>query len=542
MNQKIRFPIGIVFAIGLVLCSCESTLPASVPTTVIPTTTPFQPFETNLFLSSSVPESWARNIKGVEITSDQSQAAIKLILAGSAPSGEIFGKFQQIFAVAVAFPTVTDEIPFTLIRTLWEGSALPQGEYCTLLMTKETELVFSELWGPPSLSSVQTVEKDQLILEVWKNPNLLSLIPFEEIEPRLKILRVDGMSPLDRKLDVDRYPLTANYYLTGSKAIGDVAQQEVDQLLDSIPRTNRDESKMTVLVMTGTTALTRLTTYKIDLNGYEYPVELIKDWFLQADLRHVSHEVSFDDACVYRDAFTMQFCAKTDQIKVLENLGINIVELTGNHLNDYGSGNLVKTIQMYTDRGWLIFGGGLDQKAAQSPLLTEHNGNKIAFIGCNPVGFTAAWATEDSPGAAKCDLTYYNEQIQDLKAQGFVVIATFQYQEIDAEMYEGMYRRDFQNAARSGADIVQGSQAHVPMGFEFIGNSLIHYGLGNFIFDQMEPQNIREFIDRHIIYNGKYINTELLTAKLVDWTRPTPMTEAERVDLLTDIFKASKLR
>jgi poly-gamma-glutamate capsule biosynthesis protein CapA/YwtB (metallophosphatase superfamily) len=71
---------------------------------------------------------------------------------------------------------------------------------------------------------------------------------------------------------------------------------------------------------------------------------------------------------------------------------------------------------------------------------------------------------------------------------------------------------------------------------------LIHYGLGNFLFDQMEPENIREFYVRHMLYNGKYINTVLLTARLTDWSRPVPMSESERLDLLSEIFYDSKMR
>jgi len=80
------------------------------------------------------------------------------------------------------------------------------------------------------------------------------------------------------------------------------------------------------------------------------------------------------------------------------------------------------------------------------------------------------------------------------------------------------------------------------MGFEFVGDSLIHYGLGNFLFDQMWDPNRYEFIDRHIIYDGKYINTELLTAVLMDWSQPTPMEQEERQQFLEDIFNASKKR
>ena len=72
----------------------------------------------------------------------------------------------------------------------------------------------------------------------------------------------------------------------------------------------------------------------------------------------------------------------------------------------------------------------------------------------------------------------------------------------------------------AGADIVQGSQAHQPQNFEFYENGFIHYGTGNLFFDQYNfPGCDRAFIDRHVIYNGKYINTELITIKFVDYAR-----------------------
>ncbi len=96
----------------------------------------------------------------------------------------------------------------------------------------------------------------------------------------------------------------------------------------------------------------------------------------------------------------------------------------------------------------------------------------------------------------------------------------------------------------AGASIVSGSQAHFAQVMEFNGSSFIHYGLGNLFFDQMGdipliPGIRREFLDRHVIYDGRYISTELLTAMLEDYARPRPMTEAERADFLNEYFAAS---
>lgn len=566
MSSKRVFVVFLTFTFLLVSCSIwpgativtpvsESTgiatdiataslISASADSTITPT--PFQPvFEPkkgSIYWSSAVPQEWIRDFDGLQVTTDPINADLRLGI-GEIDQGEVvFGTFQRIFAVGVPFPTVTDNIRGEDLKAIWQGGGSQSGEFKRLFIDDDTKTVFTEIWGESSDSSVTVVNKDDLVSEVWQTTDAMVIVPFEDVEPRLKVLRVDGISVFDRPMNTTDYALTVAYTLSGSNSAFQTYPSEITQLLSVIPASNRDESKMTVVVMSGTTALARVTLKKIELNGYDYPIELVKDWFLSADLRHVSNEVSFDDDCVYTDPYTMQFCSKPDQIKVLENLGINVVESTGNHLNDYGSDEFERTLQMYQERGWLNFGGGLNAELARQPVTTEVNGNRIAFIGCNPVGFETVWATETRAGAAKCDYDWFHQQITELKSEGYVVIATFQETEIDLPMYEGKYRTPFKEAAMAGADIVQGSQAHVPMGFEFVGDSLIHYGLGNFLFDQMEPVNKREFVDRHIIYDGKYMGTELLTATLTDWSRPVPMDESQRSSFLTEMFSASEMR
>lgn len=46
----------------------------------------------------------------------------------------------------------------------------------------------------------------------------------------------------------------------------------------------------------------------------------------------------------------------------------------------------------------------------------------------------------------------------------------------------------------------------------------------------------REFIDRHVFYDGKYVGVELLTAMLEDFSRPRPMNERERAQFLSEYF------
>src|SRR5690606_37472298 len=119
-------------------------------------------------------------------------------------------------------------------------------------------------------------------------------------------------------------------------------------------------------------------------------------------------------------------------------------------------------------------------------------------------------------------------------AQGYIVIFTFQHEE--CYHYGPCYKHDkgFHAVADAGATIVSGSQAHYPHLMEFRGDAFVRFGVGNLFFDQMTyevpggsviDETRREFIDRHVFYDGKYLGTELLTAMLEDFSRPRPMNE-----------------
>jgi len=203
------------------------------------------------------------------------------------------------------------------------------------------------------------------------------------------------------------------------------------------------------------------------------------------------------------------------------------------------------TIQMYRERGWLTYAGGLDVTEAQTPAQITHNGNRLAFIGCNLPGPPNVWATNSQPGAAACsNYVWLEESIQAALAEGYLPIVTLQYNEDYSAIPGPQMVRDFLRLAEAGAVVVNGSQAHTPKIMGFHQNSFIHFGLGNLFFDQMEVyyQDILmegtrdEFIDRLVFYNNRLVSVELLTSKLEDYARPRPMTLEERDAFLSRIF------
>jgi len=554
VKRQILNIIDITLAL-LFVSACEivntQTLPIITPVANPKTSpTPFQPIQNELYLAASVPHAWRDSLIGLtngQISTIETEKVLTITLDKPRENEKEYGIFTRVYAAVVTFPTVVDDISYDALIALWQGIPNGEGVFTQLIMSEESSFIFSALWGGNPSGQVLVLNQDEILDNAWQSSSTVAVIPFEGLTPKWKVLRVDGVSPLDKPMDVARYTLVLQYHLNGPLTLEPQQSDLAARIVAEIPATNRDEENMTVVVMTGTTALTRTVAYKMDLKGTDHPTSEIKDWFLSADLRHVSNEVSIVPQCPDPDPWTssLKFCTEEKYLPALESIGVNVVELTGNHLNDYGSEAFANTIEIYKNLGWNYFGGGLNLSEAQRPLELTANGNKIAFIGCNAAGPKSDFATENSAGSAPCNPEHYYSTITRLKNEGYVVIATFQYHEVYVYMYDEALRMDFQDAAAAGADIVQGSQAHFPMGFEFFGDSFIHYGLGNFLFDQMDTPvegTRREFIDRHIIYDGRYINTEVLTAMLTDWSRPVPMSIEQRKLFLEDLFQASQMR
>lgn len=517
-----------------------------IPTaTQAPTATPAPVTEIRVWVEPGVPE---RLRSGLQLPADtllaENAQRANLVIGAMRGSGEV--RVDWVYALVAPFPTLADVASIGEVQRAFSGQPGTsfQGQ---LLMTAETRDAFSARWGPPGEGRLIILDADAILEEAWNIRSVWAVIPFEAIEPRWKVLRVDGFSPLDRGLNLNDYPLALWYGVGGEPGALQLLQQRLAaaNLASLFPAPNRDESKMTVLAMTGVTALTRATAYKMDTLGTTYPGRDIGDVLRSADITHISNEVSFNPECPLADySYTgTLFCGRPEYIELLEYIGTDVVELTGNHNNDHGRAASRFSLEMYAERGWPVFGGGANLEEARKPATFTHNGNRIAFIGCNPVGPPGAWATADQPGAAPCDdYEWMFETVRQLRADGYLPVVTFQYAEGYTFFPTSFQEDDFRAAVDAGAAIVSGSQAHFPQALEFYQGSLIHYGLGNLFFDQMDDPVVgtrREFIDRHYFYDGRHIQTELVTAMLEDYARPRPMDASERTGFLTDIFGAS---
>lgn len=433
-----------------------------------------------------------------------------------------------VYVVAAPFATVEDEISLAALQDRWQN-----GE--AILATAELSGWQTAVLGQPHPNATFLADVAELSRRAWAERPSRLILPFHQLQPDLKLLLLDGVSPLTAEFDPATYPLTMAVNVAG-------VETAVAQFLAAWegPTTNFDPTKLTRVAMTGVTALTRATAFQMEIDGILAPGQAVGPTLQTADIAHASNEVSFATDCPYPNPVGgTTFCSRESYFELLTWLGIDVVELTGNHLNDWGADAVFNSLDLYAAAGMATFGGGADAGAAQQPALFEHNGNKIAFVGCNPVGPAYAWAGAATPGSRPCDDGFAG-QIAQLAADGYLVIATLQYHEFYHYAATAQQQVDFSALAAAGATAVSGSQGHHAQGFAFVDGSFIHYGLGNLFFDQMDQLGTRQtFVDTYIFYDGRLLTVQLWTGLIENYCCPREMTAEERYAALTAVFQAS---
>ena len=447
-----------------------------------------------------------------------------------------------VYALVAPFPRFEDEVSSEELKNSW--LATPTGVFTdgNLYLTQEALTIFSAWWGTPAEGFVRTVAEQDLLETTWSYANSWSLVPFDALQPQWKVIQVDGMSPIWNDFDNLAYALSVPISLNGENLA------VVDQLSEAFAAQkpialNRDANKLTTVVLTGVTALVRATAVDMENKGVLHPAEEVGPMLQSADILHISNEVPFATTCPPPAPVSTRlvFCSADKYLELLEYIGTDVVELTGDHFSDWGAEATLHTFDLYESEGWAYYGGGRTPDEGRLPIRMEHNGNKIAFIGCNGKGGIYTPSTKGEPGAVDCDFPLISSEISKLKEEGYLVIMTFQHHEVYSFTPSPFLVKDFEFVADAGADIVSGSQAHQPHGMSFYHNSTIMYGLGNLFFDQllMGEDTSRALIARHVIYNGKHISTEIFTIYFNDFSRPLYLTGDRRIQLLRQVFGES---
>lgn len=397
-------------------------------------------------------------------------------------------------------------------------------------------------FGEPAKGAVSVVMTDELLDILYPdNPQAFAIVAFQDLEPRWHVLQIDGISPLTNDFD----GLTSDYPLAFHFAIHGQEEVLVDYLMMNEWTSNRHVDELTTVAMTGVTALVRGTAFLMEEKSVLYPAEEIGDFLSAQDITHINNEVPFMVGCKFPDPeqIGVLFCSDPRYYDLLEFVGIDVVELAGDHFRDQGDAVTLFTLGLYEAHDIPYYGGGMNIEDGRGAAILEHHGNRFAFLGCNAKQeeFSDVHATVDEPGAVPCDFDYLSEEIPRLVGMGYQVIFTFQDYEYYIFPPNSGQRMNGQFVADAGATIVSGSQAHHPKAVEFREDTFINYGLGNLFFDQLGAYEFSgtAMIAVHSFYQNRHIGSEFVPIVFVDDAKPRFATDEEAQELFEFVFAAS---
>ena len=229
--------------------------------------------------------------------------------------------YTVTFAAATRFDTIDPALAEDALRALWSGrpvtataattptamaaataatvaTVADSTPFTRVVVLSDTLPLLTQTLGAPSGAVSGVAGMPELVEAAWADRTTLALLPFDQLEPRLVVLAIDGQNPVDNRAHFNpaRYPLMATVYAHLDPADAEEAAR-AKRLLQALPSGNRDAEKLTVLAMTGVTAMCRMTAAQMDRFGPAWPAEVVGSELASADITHISNEVPFVEDC-----------------------------------------------------------------------------------------------------------------------------------------------------------------------------------------------------------------------------------------------------
>ena len=240
----------------------------------------------------------------------------------------------------------------------------------------------------------------------------------------------------------------------------------------------------------GDIMLSRGVAGVINRAGTDRPFALCKDELLKTDFNFGNFEspVSGNDSRVGKG---LVFNTRVKDVAAIINSHFKVVNLANNHMFDQGLAGMRNTLKVMNDREIVNVGVGEDQTEAWLPKYLTVNGIKIAFIGASFSSVNDLGKTRNPQVARVEDLDRLQAAVAAAKLNSDFILVTM-HAGVEYTRQPNKLQVDFARAAiDAGADIVIGAHPHWIQTTEQYKGRWIFYSLGNFIFDQRDPETHR---------------------------------------------------
>ncbi len=287
-------------------------------------------------------------------------------------------------------------------------------------------------------------------------------------------------------------------------------QKPKENLVSNFVTDQREEKlkpPQIVLLAGGDIMLGRKVGYTMTkTRNFNWPFEKLADVIKSADFSFFNLESPFFRSCKPTET-GMVFCADFNAIDGLLFAGVDGVNLSNNHIRNYGDEGLEDTRNLLKENKIGFFGEG------ENPLIVDVKGMRFAFLGYNEVGLG-----EKAYRSLKNQL---REEVLNTRPLVDILIVSFHWGNEYTTTISPRQRELSYLAIDAGGDVVIGHHPHWVQEKEIYKGKPIYYSLGNFVFDQMWSEETRKGILVKLVFEGKnLIDEEILPFKIFDFGQP----------------------
>lgn len=211
-----------------------------------------------------------------------------------------------------------------------------------------------------------------------------------------------------------------------------------------------------------------------------------------------------------------------EALGTMVDAGFTTVSLANNHTMDHGLPGLRDTIAALDDAGLRHAGAGVNLDDAVRTDLQDHGDLVVATLSFTDVYVDGFLALSFQGGVLAAEPDVFAPRIQRARADADLVIVHVHW----GDEYDiGINHRQRELAemmSEAGADIIVGHHPHVLLPVEQIGDTLVLYSLGNFVFDQGWSRTRESAIARYHLREDGTARVEFVPAYIREAT-PRPL-------------------
>lgn len=207
--------------------------------------------------------------------------------------------------------------------------------------------------------------------------------------------------------------------------------------------------------------------------------------FIGQDIGKVINEADYAIANLEGpELFEGQICSSPHQnkgtVKYLKDIGFDLMLLANNHIAELGESGINNTISQINQYNLDYIGVGFSLDEVYKPIIKDIEGIRFAMLNVCEAQKGYFWSTKQKYGYAwigydnLLPVIHNASQIADYVL--VFVHAGLEHQCIPLPEFRSLYKK----MCDAGASAVIGAHPHTPQGYEYYGEKLIAYSLGNF--------------------------------------------------------------